>query len=106
MRRIVDSFAEYERLLIGQRTKVALAEKRKRGEKTGGDVPYGYKLINGKLAEHKSEQKAIKLIKKLQGKRYSLRAICKELEKVKHRTKTGKTKWNPKTISCILKRVA
>src|SRR5579872_6505793 len=33
MRRIVDSFAEYERLLIGARTKAALKAKRARGER-------------------------------------------------------------------------
>jgi len=43
MRRIVDAFAEYERLLIKARTRAALAVKRSRGERTG-DVPYGSQL--------------------------------------------------------------
>jgi DNA invertase Pin-like site-specific DNA recombinase len=40
MRRIVDAFAEYERLVIRTRTRAALALKRHRGERIGG-VPHG-----------------------------------------------------------------
>jgi DNA invertase Pin-like site-specific DNA recombinase len=43
MRRLIDSFAEYERLIIGARTKSALAAKRRRGECVGG-VPFGSRL--------------------------------------------------------------
>ena len=43
------SLAEMERGLISERTKAALAQKRANGEKTGGDCPYGYKAVNGKL---------------------------------------------------------
>ena len=42
MRRMIDAFAEYERLIIGARTKAGLGAKRRRGEKvTGGAIPYG-----------------------------------------------------------------
>ena len=41
MRRIIDAFAEYERLIIGARTKAALRAKKARGERVGG-IPYGY----------------------------------------------------------------
>jgi len=46
VRGIVDVFAQYERGLIQIRTKAALAAKRARGEKTGGDVPYGYRVAS------------------------------------------------------------
>jgi DNA invertase Pin-like site-specific DNA recombinase len=39
MRRMVDAFAEYEKLVIRARTKAALGAMRKRGEKTGGLIP-------------------------------------------------------------------
>jgi DNA invertase Pin-like site-specific DNA recombinase len=44
MRRLIDSFAEYERLIIGARTKHALAAKRRRGERTSRFAPYGYAI--------------------------------------------------------------
>jgi DNA invertase Pin-like site-specific DNA recombinase len=39
MRRMIDAFSEYERLLIAARTRVALAAKRQRGERVSGILP-------------------------------------------------------------------
>ena len=101
------ALAEMERGIIGERTKSALQHKRANGEKTGGDVPFGYDVDDtGHLAKNKAEQKAIRLIRKLQLKGCSLRSICLQLETKGHRTKTGKANWNPKTVSMILKRAA
>lgn len=44
MRGIVDLFAGYERDMIRARTAAALRAKRARGEKTGGVVPFGYRI--------------------------------------------------------------
>ena len=79
------ALAEMERGIIGERTKAALSHKRAMNEKTGGDVPFGYNLTpTGHLEPNKAEQKAIRLIKRLNAKSYSLRAICRELEKEGH----------------------
>src|SRR5580693_3786511 len=43
MRRIIDAFGEYERLLIKARTRAALRAKKARGERYG-QVPYGRRL--------------------------------------------------------------
>src|SRR4051794_29255249 len=43
MRRMVDAFSEYERLVIKARTRAALRAKKRRRERTGG-VPYGADL--------------------------------------------------------------
>ena len=45
---MVDLFSKYERALIRARTRAALAQKRARGEKTGGRAPYGYTSDGGK----------------------------------------------------------
>jgi DNA invertase Pin-like site-specific DNA recombinase len=44
MRRLIDSFAEYERLMIATRTRAALAAKPRRGEWVSGVIPFGYRL--------------------------------------------------------------
>jgi site-specific DNA recombinase len=44
MRTVIDGAAQYERALIRARTKAALAVKRARGEKTGGGIPFGFRL--------------------------------------------------------------
>lgn len=44
VRQIEDAVAEHERALISERTKSALAVKRRRGQAAGGTAPYGFRL--------------------------------------------------------------
>jgi len=46
-RQILDAASEYERALIRARTAAALAAKRRKGEKLGGDCPYGWQAVEG-----------------------------------------------------------
>ena len=80
MRRIVDAFAEYERLVIGARTRAALAAKRVRGERVGA-VPYGYRLAGDGVAliEDAAEQAVICEARKLRAAGLSLRAVAADL---------------------------
>ena len=103
MRRMVDAFAEYERLIIGARTKAALQAKKVRGERVGS-VPYGYGLDeeDGKrLVKNALEQEVLKRIRQLQPEKLSLRAIANRLEKAGYRSRGG-TRWHPQTIKNIL----
>jgi len=108
MRNMVDAFAQYERAVIAARTTAALAAKRRRGEKTGGDVPFGYQLDeDGKtLVEDTDEQLVITLVRELRDRGWTLRQIGSELERRGILTKSGKATWNPKTVSSLLKRAA
>jgi site-specific DNA recombinase len=100
------ALAEMERRLIGERTKAALAHKRSKSEKTGGDVPFGYDLAHGLLVKNHEEQGIIRLIRNLNRDGYSLRRICRELEQAGHLTKRGNPIWHPATIAGILHRVS
>lgn len=101
MRRMVDAFAEYERLVIGARTKAALQAKKQRGERTGS-IPYGFRCDDGvNLVKDDLEQEALTLIGELSGKGLSLRNIAMRLEKAGYRPR-GKA-WHPQTIANILK---
>ena len=108
MRTIVDAFAEYERNLIGARTAAALQQKRRRGEKTGGGVPFGKQLAadGTHLVDDAEEQRILSLIVDLRDQGWSLRQIGAEMGRRGIPTKTGKVNWNPKTISALLRRVA
>jgi DNA invertase Pin-like site-specific DNA recombinase len=75
MRQIVDAFAEYERALIGARTKAALAAKKVKGERVGG-IPYGFSDINGQLVPNDAERKVIAYARELSSQGMSLRGIC------------------------------
>lgn len=106
MRRMVDAFSEYERLIIKARTKSALAAKKARGERTGG-IPYGFDLAADgvTLIENEKEQKALELIKKLRSEGLSFRKIGAELDKRGIVTKKG-GKWQAMTISGLCQQVA
>lgn len=89
MRRMIDAFAEYERLIIGARTKSALAAKRRRGEKTGGPVPFGFQAGPDKIAADGSvtrtlvpcpvEQEIIRLVIELRDAGETLQTIADNL---------------------------
>jgi DNA invertase Pin-like site-specific DNA recombinase len=115
MRRIVDAFAEYERLVIKARTKAALAVKRSRGEKTGGLPPYGYQAAesgsqrNGKpikiLVPCPAEQDVINLMQSLRAQGESLQAIAAELTRRGVQRRNNGT-WDYQFIQKILKQAA
>lgn len=80
MKRMIDSFAEYERLIIGVRTKSALQVKKKKGERVGY-IPYGYQVTpDKKLEENLEEQKIIKIIHDLRESGLTYRAVTEKLE--------------------------
>ena len=65
MRRLIDSFAEYEKLLIGARTRAALGAKRRRGERISGIISFGFRLAGDgrQLIAHDGEQSTLKAIR-------------------------------------------
>ena len=105
VRRIVDAFAEYERLTIQARTKAALAVKRSRRERISRDPPYGWQLSRDgtHIEPEPREQAAVALAKKLRRSGLSLRRIAHRLAKRGY-TPRAATRWHPQTISSITKR--
>lgn len=91
MRRIVDAFAEYERLVIGARIKAALGAKRARGERVG-QIPYGWCLgpDGSHLEPVAAEQEVISEARKLRGAGLSLRAVSGELARRGFSTRAGR----------------
>lgn len=79
MRQIVDAFAEYERALIGARTKAALAAKKAKGERVGG-VPYGFSDVDGSLVANEDERRIIAFARELSSQGTSLRGICAKFQ--------------------------
>jgi DNA invertase Pin-like site-specific DNA recombinase len=100
---LMAGFAEMERNLAAERTKVALAHKKSQGEKTGGEVPYGWRLKRDgvHLKPHAKEQAIIKAARELKEKGLSLRRIGARLAEQGHLPRKGKA-WHPETISNLL----
>ena len=106
MRRIVDAFGEYERLLIKARTRAALLAKKARGERYG-QVPYGRRLAGDgiRLVADQAEAETVRLIIELRAAKVSLRAIAGELDRRNIPTKSGRP-WKHSTVHDVLRRVA
>lgn len=102
MRRIVDAFAEYERLVIRARTRAALAVKRSRGERTGG-IPYGYQLSTDRvhLEPCRTEQLVLRLVRRYHTQGLALRRIGARLQ-MRGLTPRSGACWHPQTIASIV----
>ena len=106
MRRMIDAFAEYERLIIGARTKAALQAKIRRNERVG-KVRFGYDLApdGATLIQNDGEQSVIAVIRQLHQSGNSLRRIAAELSRQQIITKQGNTRWTHTAVARILSRV-
>lgn len=103
MRGIVDLFAQYERAIIRTRTRAALLVKRERGEYTGGDTPYGFKLSEdgGRLVPVSQEQDVLKAAQTLREQGLSLRAVATELQEMGYVNRRGR-RFDPRQVSRML----
>lgn len=63
--RLMAALAEFERDIISERTSMAMAHKRGRGEYTGGEAPYGWRVKDGMVVEDPDEQRVVRLIREL-----------------------------------------
>jgi len=107
MRRIVDAFAEYERLVIKARTKSALAVKRSRGERLGGRVEYGFTVADDgvHLVPDPGEQEVLGMIRTMRAAGMTLQAIAAALDARGIHRREG-SRWDHRFISRLLKRAA
>jgi DNA invertase Pin-like site-specific DNA recombinase len=104
MRRLVDSFAEYERALIAARTRAALAAKRQRGERVSRFTPYGTALAaDGRtLTASDEERDTLDRIQAFRVAGLSLRGIADQLNLLGLRTRSGSL-WRRQYVHAMLK---
>ena len=101
MRRMIDAFSEYERLVIGARTSAAMQAKRRRGERVGS-VPFGKRVgADGRLEDDPAERDVVGLVGRLKAEGLSVRAIAAELNR-REIPSRGK-RWHATTIQRLLK---
>ncbi len=95
-------FAEMERELIAERTKMILDGKRENGEVIG-TVPYGYKRDGDKLIKSFREQRVIARMRSLRSLGLSFIKISKALAAEKIQNRKG-TLFPPDHIRLIVSR--
>lgn len=103
--RLLAVLAEFERDQVSDRTRFALAHKRSQGQKTGGDVPFGFRARKGQLVRHAKEQKTVSQILDLHRKGLSFRAIGKELKAAGMTRRDGSLDWHPEAVRRIVQRM-
>lgn len=89
---ILTVIGQWEREAISERTLAAMQYLREHGKKTGGDLPYGYRLAkDGKtLRPHAPEQRVIGKARELKLRGWSFRAIARTLALEGLRPREGK----------------
>lgn len=97
---LVAALSELERRLISERTKTALAHKKK-SRKVYGQIPYGFKRVGNDLVEDDEEQSVIKLVLRLRRKGFSMADIANNLNSQQIKPKRGDV-FHPMTIKGIL----
>lgn len=98
--RMLAVLAEFERDLVSERTRLALAHKRSRGEKTGGRVPFGYRVESGRLVERADQQRAIRVGLDLHRGGQTFRGIARHW----HRHGFTDRLLNHKVVASVLRR--
>jgi DNA invertase Pin-like site-specific DNA recombinase len=106
MRRLVDAFAEYERLIIRQRTRAALRALEARGQRTG-EIPYGCRVgPDGKqLLPNEEELVIVRLVVEMRSRGCTLREISRILNAKKVKNRNGGL-ISKNLVASILKRTA
>lgn len=88
---VLGSVAQWERETMGERTSEALSHKKVQGQKTGGDMPYGFRLgEDGKtLVTDTAEQALLSAIREARQRGLSQRAVVAELSRKGFTTRKG-----------------
>ena len=100
---ILGSVGQWEREAIAERTREALAEKRRSG-KRAGSVPYGFDLAadGSTLIERDDEQRAIALAFDLRAQGSTFREIADALDAAAMVPRGGR-RWHPQTVANIVR---
>lgn len=103
LRGLLDLFAQHERALIRSRTRLALAAKKARQERTGG-VGWGFRLAaDGVHVEPEpAEVRVIQAASRLNAKGLSLRQIAAQLNQRGFRSRKGGMLW-PQSVRALLR---
>jgi DNA invertase Pin-like site-specific DNA recombinase len=107
---IVAAIAEYERELIAERVRVALAAARARGTRLGNPNLYRVRGSATRAAQVKADRYAESmrpvLIEIDRTGPLSLPKLCAVLERRGYRTPAGKTRWYPAGAQALRQRIA
>lgn len=99
--RLLAVLSEFERDVIAERTSMAMRHLQAQGRHIGGQVPFGFLVVDGKLVASTYEQEAMKFAKNLRDLGFSLRSIAQVLEQHGFLSRNG-YRFDPKQVSRMI----
>lgn len=100
---MLGSFAEFERAMINERTRSGRVKTAKNKGYAGGEPPFGYKAVNGRIEVDETRAGVIREIFKLYVTGMKPLKIARYLNERCIKTKTEKGLWSRQAIDYILK---
>lgn len=98
---ILAVLCEFEKNVISERTRGALAYKKANNQKTGGTTPYGWDNNDGVLERNKIEQEYISVMADMRLDKFSFQKIADLLNRQGVKSKTHKL-WSAKVVRGVL----
>ncbi len=108
IRQVLASIAEYERKMIAQRTRHAMRQHQRSGRRMGRFAPYGWSIDPddpARIVPDAQEQVAIEWIRKLSASGLCPHAVMRRMDEIMPEA-ARQGKWNAKTITRIIDRLA
>jgi DNA invertase Pin-like site-specific DNA recombinase len=105
IRQVLGAVSEYERSMVTLRLRNGRRRKAQTGGYASGAPAFGLEARDGDLIESQDEQLTIERIAELRASGASYRDICSTLEAEGHRSKRGKTRWQPMAVKRVLDRL-
>ena len=96
------AIAQEESQAISQHLRMSITKRMESGDYVDSNAPYGFRLIDKKLAVHEPEAQVVRMIFQMYLSGCSTSEIARELTERKIPTKNGKEKWRATKISYIL----
>lgn len=95
--RLLAVLSEFERDVIAERTSLVMRHMQIQGRHIGGQVPFGFRVVDGKLVSSPDEQEVMKLAKNLRELGLPLRSIAQVLEQEGYLSRAG-VRFDPKQV--------
>ncbi len=96
------AIAQEESKAISQHQRLSIVKRMESGEYVDSNAPYGYRLVEKKLAIYEPEAEIVRSIFQLYLNGWSTSEIARELTRCEVTTKTGKDEWRANKVSFIL----